>query len=156
MEIKDVRHCLCTSKLCEGFLPIIPQPKQSARFFAFRGKGGKPQVRSYTDPKKKDFVNSLEVLFKSQYSGKVLEGVAIKFTGVIVIPFTKSQKKSDINRGFSLHISKPDLDNFLKPFQDSLEGVLYKNDSQIMWEDVIKVRGERAGFYYLFEEINYF
>ena len=155
MNIKNVRNCLSTRKVCSGFLPIIPQPKQSARFYATIGKGGKCQVRSYTDPKKANYVKQLAILFKPEYDGQILE-TAIKFTGVIVIPFLKSQRKADKERGFCLHIVKGDTDNFLKPFQDSLEGILYKNDSQLMWHDVVKVRGEVAGFHYTFEEVGIF
>ena len=155
MEIRDVRNCLATREICSGFVPVIPQPKQSARFYATKGEGGKCQVRSYTDPKKAEYVRKLEVLFSNEYHGVILE-CPIKFTGVIVIPFLKNQRKSDKERGFCLHVSKPDTDNFLKPFQDSLEGIIYKNDSQLMWHDVVKVRGEVAGFHYKFEEIGYF
>lgn len=155
MNIFNVRNSLCTKKICEGFLPITPQPKQSARFFATKTKGGKLTVRSYTDPKKKKYVKSLSQIFSEQYKNDVVT-CPIKFTGIIIMPFNKSQKKSDIDRGFSMHITKPDTDNFLKPFQDSLEGILYKNDSQIMWHDVVKVRGHKEGFYYCFQEVNYF
>ena len=146
---------LILNKVCEGFLPIIPQPKQSARFFSIKGKNGKNQIRSYTDPQKKKYILDLSNLFTEKYCGDIIEK-PLKFTGYLNMPFLKSQKKSDLKRGWCLHSVKPDVDNLLKPFFDSLEGSLYKNDSQICWHDVIKIRSEVVGIHYKFETVEIF
>ena len=36
------------------------------------------------------------------------------------------------------HTKKPDLDNLIKAVKDSLEGVLYENDSQVFHEEILK------------------
>jgi Holliday junction resolvase RusA-like endonuclease len=39
------------------------------------------------------------------------------------------------------HTSRPDLSNTTKAIEDCLEGVCYKNDSQICWSNTIKIDG---------------
>jgi Holliday junction resolvase RusA-like endonuclease len=138
--------------ILEGFIPIVPQPKQSARFFAMKGKNGKHSVRSYTDKKKKSYVLDLSQMII--YFGEETKE-PLKFTGLFCFPFNKTQRKADLEREFCLHSVKPDTDNLLKPFFDALEGKLYKNDSQICQHEVMKIRSKDFGIYYKFEEISY-
>ena len=150
--IDEIKNRVLYSPLLEGFIPIVPQAKQSAKFFAMKGKNGKHTVRSYTDKKKKNYVVDLESMII--YKGELIKS-PLKFTGVFCFPFNKTQKKADLKREFCLHSVKPDTDNLLKPFFDALEGKLYHNDSQICQHEVMKIRSNDFGIYYKFEEIKH-
>lgn len=99
-------------------IPIIPV-KRRPRFTR--------QGRAYIDAKTKA---EMEVVRKS-YKGDMLEGPLALFVGVYkptpkgirkIIPFTV----------------KPDVDNVLKAVMDGLNGVAYKDDSQVVMTTAVK------------------
>ena len=56
-----------------------------------------------------------------------------KINAYLSIPSKKSKKfKREANLGVWRPTKKPDLDNIVKTCQDALEGLAYKNDSQII------------------------
>jgi Holliday junction resolvase RusA-like endonuclease len=109
---------------------IEPQAKQSVK----SGKG-----RFYTDNKKKVYVNELKRRAKILYTGEMLEG-PLKISR-LVFAFTPPKRlnkaeREHIDKGGTLWKStKPDFDNLEKPLLDALEGIAYKNDSQICRKD---------------------
>ena len=99
-------------------IPIVPV-KRRARFT----RNG----RAYVDAKTKA---ELQII-RDSYTGELLEGPLALFVGVYkpapkgirkVVPFTV----------------KPDIDNVLKCVMDGLNGVAYKDDSQVVLVTIVK------------------
>jgi len=96
-------------------IPLEPIAKQRARVL----KSG----RSYTPKRTKDFETALVGLVKKIYKGKPLTGplkLSVQF-------FVKKPKKPKCLEP----ITRPDLDNYIKSVNDSLNNVLWMDDSQI-------------------------
>jgi len=93
-----------------------PQGKQRARVT----KHG-----TYTPQKTKDYEKLVGWSYKAA-GGKMMEGgVTLNIVAYFKIP--KSREEEEL--GF--HLQRPDLDNIIKSVKDGLNGVAYKDDSQV-------------------------
>lgn len=131
-------------------IPGEPKPKQSARFC----RAGNT-IRSY----QKSSVKATEAMIKQMVKLQLPDDFEI-ITGPVYVrklhyKFTpiKSMKKADKERLDRFEVvyktTKPDLtDNLSKGLFDALEGIVYKNDSQICAMDKIrKFYSNRPGIY---------
>jgi Holliday junction resolvase RusA-like endonuclease len=98
---------------------------------------GRPRLGKFGTYTPTKTVNA-EALIKELYIignyGKQLEG-ALQMTvkAYFEIPKSKSNKaKCDMRAGVTRHTSRPDADNLLKLVGDALNGLAYKDDSQIV------------------------
>jgi Holliday junction resolvase RusA-like endonuclease len=107
-----------------AILDIVPQP-------ALRpicSKWG-----AYNPPKYADYLDDLRYLFtdikkeEKFYSENLLELSAIFY---VPIPKSWSKKKKNIHEGKYCKV-RPDLSNYIKAIEDAMEGIFFKNDSQI-------------------------
>lgn len=126
-------------------IPGIPQPKQSARFRIAKSSMGKNFIMSYQNKEVKEnesnirmsVINQLPMDFKP-----FTEGVAIRKLHFIFPPLKSFSKKlaERINQGELIQkTTKPDLsDNLSKGVMDSMEGIVYMNDSQICEMDNVR------------------
>ncbi len=73
-----------------------------------------------------------------QYAG----AVSVNVTAVFAIPPSWSKKRQ---QAAQWHVGKPDGDNLLKAVGDGLNGVVWKDDSQVASARIIKVYGETPG-----------
>ena len=109
--------------------------------FAKRGN----YVQAYTPVKTKTYEDEVRLLAtKAKGSGSTLEGSIGVF---IYITFSVPQSYSKRNReaclsGETKHIKKPDLDNVAKAVIYGMNGIIFKDDSQITSLHVTKVYGE--------------
>jgi Holliday junction resolvase RusA-like endonuclease len=123
-----------------------PKPKQSARFCNAGGL-----IKSYQSAK----VKANESDIRMQVLSQLPEGfelitapIAIRKLHFVFSPL-KTMKKIDLMRiehgAYVYKPTKPDLtDNLSKGLFDALQGILYKNDSQIVsMDDVKKYYGNR-------------
>jgi len=113
------------------YFDLPPFPKGRPRF-ARRGKN----VICYTDAKTKAYETEIGKLSKNQYSDEPLTG-ALK----VEIDFFIKPPKS-VQRKYP-HV-KPDIDNLTKSVFDGMEGVVFKNDSQIIKLTACKYYAEDA------------
>jgi len=98
----------------------VPQGRPRARTFKI---GNDCRVQMYDPPKSKEWKEYIRL--KAEYSQmKKLEG-AIKMDLVFWMPRAKSNKDKH-------HTKRPDVDNLAKAVKDALEGIAYKNDSQVV------------------------
>lgn len=75
---------------------------------------------------------------------KLLTGpLSVHIKAVMPLPASWSQKKKAEHNGMP-HVSKPDLDNIEKML-DALNGVVWKDDSQIFSKQSSKIYGEKVG-----------
>lgn len=98
---------------------------------------GRPRVGkygTYTPKKTASFESYVSFCWASEYGHlKPLEG-ALSVSIVFYLPIPKSASKKAreaIKQGITKHTKKPDLDNMAKSVLDALNGLAYKDDSQI-------------------------
>lgn len=106
-------------------IPGVPVPKARPRVT----RGG----FTYTPKKTRDY----EQLVKDIYSlkGEYLGESAIVAEIDLYFPIPKSylkKRRQAILNGEEKYIKKPDLDNCIKSILDALNGIAYKDDSQII------------------------
>ena len=115
-------------------MEIDPEPQERQRTVT-RGKGGRklPFPKTY-DPSEK-YRKKLSYLAIKAYSPrKPIEGNLIA-TIRIYVPMLKSfsKKKRDLaERGLIRPGKRPDLSNYIKAIEDSLDKIVWKDDGQIV------------------------
>lgn len=128
-------------------IPGEPFSKQSARFYA-KQISGKTVVRSHQSKEVKanqEYVRLCAVTAKPR-DFKIWEGpIAVKVTYIFAPPKSwPKHKKLKLASGHNYYkTTKPDLtDNLNKGVFDALEGLIFKNDSQIcVVESLVKKYG---------------
>lgn len=113
------------------YFDLKPRAKQSARHVVNKGK-----IKSYQNKDLKSWENAIKMMAKNQYKAEILTcGLAVKnliYSFKALKSFTKKQNLEIAEKGYIYKITKPDLtDNLNKALFDALEGIVYKNDSQI-------------------------
>lgn len=120
-------------------VPGQPQGKGRARF----GNG-----RTYT-PAKTVAYEGLIALAGEQVMGQIekLEGpLFLTVTATFDIPKSRAKAVAKtMSNGIAWHIAKPDQDNILKAVGDGLNGIVWKDDSQIAFAKCMKIYGEKPG-----------
>jgi Holliday junction resolvase RusA-like endonuclease len=113
------------------------EPIQQARPRATRfGRG----IRLYDPPKVARYKRELALLCRQQYHGKPLEG-ELSLKVAFFRPVQKSISKIEhVRRISGAHrpVVKPDLSNYLKSFEDALNGILWTDDAMIVHEEIDK------------------
>lgn len=118
------------------FLTIPGEPKGKGRP-KFVRKGN--FVSTYTPETTVNYENLVKICYKQFYS-IMLEGeLEANITAYFTIPKSVSNKKRiEMITGLINPTKKPDADNIAKIILDSLNGIAYKDDSQIVKLNVIK------------------
>lgn len=128
-------------------VPGTPQGKGRARF----GNG-----RTYT-PAKTVAYEGLIALAGEQVMGAIdkFEGpVFLTVTATFDIPKSRAKKiGTAMAGGIAWHTAKPDQDNILKAVGDGLNGIVWKDDSQIAFAKCMKMYGEKPGLDILVEAL---
>jgi Holliday junction resolvase RusA-like endonuclease len=110
---------------CKVVIPITPKPKGSVRMN--RGRAYNPSARGMLEVSKyvrKKFLENPMPLLK----GPLL--VIVHF--VLPAPLSLPQRKREAQRSRP-HSKKPDGDNLEKFLNDSLTGIVWNDDSSIVW-----------------------
>ncbi len=108
----------------------IAQPRQRHRII--EPKGRSPFVSNYVPAKHpvNDYKNACRAAAWDAYQGQPLEG-PLRMHLVFVLPRPKNKVWVTKPMPRYRHHGKPDRDNLMKSTQDAMEGVLFKNDSQL-------------------------
>jgi len=113
---------------------VYPGEPQSQTRHRHTSRGG--FVRTY-DPKSKDKQKFIDFV-KESYSFEKINGmVEVVIQADFSIPKSFSKKKTAVVDG-QHRPKKPDVDNIAKFYLDSLNGIAYNDDSQIVDLQVIK------------------
>lgn len=131
---------------------IAGKPQHKARHrsrivFPRADKRAAPFIHNYPDPETEAFENTLK-----EYAGLMMRGraptenpVALLVHAFREIPASWSKRdREDAIRGFIVPTSRPDWDNHGK-ITDALNGVVWKDDSQVVDGRVIKRYSEQPG-----------
>lgn len=129
-------------KVIKFTVPGQPQGKARARTF-YNGNMGRMQ--SVTPEKTVLYENLIKSCYEKKAEEDMIEGffngepVRMSIEAVFDIPKSKSKKvKAQMYTGAILPTKKPDADNIAKVVCDALNGVAYKDDTQVCSLTVIK------------------
>jgi Holliday junction resolvase RusA-like endonuclease len=118
-------------------VPGHPQGKGRARAF-LRGS----HIGHYTPEKTRTYEGIIRTFAVQEMRGRVpYEGpVRLHLTAFFAVPSTWSKIKTARALTQDIHpAKKPDLDNIVKAVSDALNGVVFKDDAQIVRTDCAKV-----------------
>ena len=114
-------------------IPLTPLPAPRPRFSKF----GTYNPKRYTDYKK-----AVALLAKRVFKPTLKP---VKLVVYFYMPIPKSwSKKKRLEAVGQYHIKKPDSDNLLKTVKDALNGIAYKDDSQVAVTVTYKIYAEVA------------
>lgn len=117
---------------------------------------------TYTPEKTINYESLINYTFIQQYPNfKPYEGeIKAKITAIFEVPKSYSKKKresllplNDIEHSGAGYMHKPDIDNVAKIILDSLNGLAYKDDSQVTCLLAFKEYGEQAKVIVEIEEV---
>ena len=92
-------------------------------------------VKTYTPGKTKLRESEIQVLARQEMKGKEIFTGALEVSMNVGFPIPKSwskKKTKEATDGILKPITKPDLDNIAKLVLDALNGIVYKDDSQVV------------------------
>lgn len=130
------------------YIPGTPQGKARPRFT----KTG----RAYTPKSTVDYENAVKLMYSSLYSTKFEKGISLKMniTAYFGVPKSTSKKKRvEMLKGNIRPTKKPDADNIIKVIADSLNGLAYYDDAQLVEVNVQKFYREHEGVEVEIEEV---
>ena len=133
--------------IVEFFVPAEPRAQGRVRFAARDRQGNAlPFGRKYVDAQTEN-VRALLATFAAKHRPVNLFEGPIKFTMVVLLLKPRSYSKARWAWD-----TKPDCDNFSK-LKDAFNGILWRDDAQIVEEHIFKVQNDRLqGFYVKAEE----
>lgn len=120
----------------EFTIPGAPQSKGRPRFSTANGF-----VKTYTPAQTANYENLVKLEYDRQIGERFNDGAAIEMHifAFFDIPKSVSKKKREqMLCGEIRPIKKPDADNIIKIIADSLNGIAYKDDAQIVQCTVCK------------------
>jgi len=132
-------------------VPGDPKGKGRPRFSRF-GKF----TKVYTDQQTLDYETAIGVsAAHAMGSSQPIETPVAVFLYVrLPIPMSYSKKRSEACLNGSEHpTKKPDIDNVAKAFLDAMNGIVYKDDTQVVQLHVNKVYAKESGVDVLIKEI---
>ena len=119
-------------------LPIA-QPRQRHRIVS-EGLTSRQFVQNYTPAKHpvNAFKASIRLAASQVYQGPPLEGpLSVTLTFIFPRPASMQWKKQPQPRAW--HMKRPDAENVIKAFLDSLTGTIWRDDAQVSFLQVSKV-----------------
>ena len=108
------------------------EPVSQGRPRTVRMKNG--HVMTYTPEKTKNFREAVLLLLQQDRPEYLLEGaikLTIRFYRSIPRSWSKKKTRAAVE-GDIMPVSKPDLDNYTKAVKDSMKGVVWVDDSQVV------------------------
>lgn len=124
----------------------VPQTAGSKRAFPFRRPGGSLGVRVTDDnPKGREWKNAVAWAAREVFRGPLLEGPLV-LRIVFVLPRPKGHfgKRGLLDSAPARPTTKPDLLKRARAIEDSLNGIVWRDDAQIVEEVLGKFYGEPA------------
>lgn len=117
------------------------------KVLATRANGSPMIAVCDANPKSRDWKNAVASAAREAYDGELLDGPL-----VVTMSFYRPRPKghfgkvglSKAGRESTAPISKPDVLKLARGVEDALTGVIYRDDSQIVHETLIKTWGEPA------------
>lgn len=121
---------------------VYGEPVAQGRPRASRVAG---HVRMYDPAKSRSYKDYVRLVAAEQSPEKLLEGPLVVLLKVFKpIPRSFSKKKAEQAEGCIVRpVTKPDVDNYVKILCDALNGVIWRDDSQVVELNVGKYYGNK-------------
>lgn len=129
--------------ICEFFVAGTPVPKARARVVRFGG-----MTRSYTPEQTVNYETLVKItaIEAMQDRPPSLDPLALDMTIFVVPPASWSDKRRNAAIwGDFMPTRKPDASNILKSIEDGMNGVVYRDDSQLCSVTVHKRYHDKPG-----------
>ncbi len=114
-----------------------------------KARDGRTFIANYADTATKSYEGMLRAEASDAMDGRpLIDGpVLVKIVAVFAVPASWSKRKrADALAGVIRPTVKPDADNIMKTI-DSLNGIVFRDDAQVVTATVRKVYGERPGLH---------
>ncbi len=124
-------------------IPGEPVAQGRPRFTTVNG-----HARAYDAPKSADFKNLVSMLVAIEMQGNPPSEKPFEVSIYVVrsIPSSWSKKKKLLAlEGTVRPAGRPDIDNYIKAVFDGLNGIAFKDDSQVIHVTASKTYGEKPG-----------
>ena len=110
---------------------------------------------NYTPTNTVLYENWIKTCYLSRVGEKILQGpIKASIEAYYTIPKSKSKNvKAQMEKGIIRPVKKPDVDNIAKAVFDSLNGIAYKDDSQVVELSMSKYYAENGFVKVMLEEI---
>ena len=109
---------------------------------------------TYTPDRTRNYETMIGLKFKEKYKLEPSEKpIKALLTFIFEPPKSLSKKKREELLLFKYYTKKPDIDNTIKAIFDGLNGIVYKDDSQICDLQTQKIYGNKNIIYIELEEI---
>ena len=111
---------------------------------------------AYTPSKTVNYEAVVRYTYQSKYALQepILGRIEAKITAVFPVPKSYSKKKTaELLAGHNNYDKKPDCDNLAKIILDALNGIAYKDDSQVTVLHIVKEYGAQPKVIVELEEI---
>jgi Holliday junction resolvase RusA-like endonuclease len=143
MKVTEDEYRQVQEMRVEFWVHGIPQTKGSARAFLPK-KGARYPVVTNDNPKNKKWARSVKIAAQNAMAKQEMGMIpgAVKLNCVFYVPQPKRVKS-----GLELSTTRPDLDKMVRSVGDALEGVCYKNDSQVAGVVATKFYSLKPGLY---------
>ena len=99
---------------------------------------GRPRMtkrgHTYTPKRTVDYERMVQTLFHAEHGSPILEGpILLRLDLYFGIPKSRSKAtRKRMQQGLDRPCKRPDIDNCMKAVSDALNGIAYKDDSQIV------------------------
>lgn len=118
-------------------IPYAPMGKERPRAYSCHG-----HTQVYTPYKTREYEEMIKTIYSLQVGHKRFPDdaeILLEVIACFAVPKSASKTKRELMlNGGILPRKKPDYDNIAKIITDALNGVAYKDDSQIVWADIRK------------------
>lgn len=138
------------------FVPGIPQPGGSKRAFPFKRRNGSlgvavsdnnPKVHGWRDSVKAAVIDSM------QGQGLAMLHGPLRLTVEFTMPRLKGHYSTSKRTGLTTlkknvetwHTTRPDATKLMRAVEDALNGIAWRDDTQVCEQRVTKLYGEQVG-----------
>ena len=134
-------------------IPYEPMGKERPRAYSCHG-----HTQVYTPYKTREYEEMIKTIYSLQVGHKRFPDdaeILLEVIACFAVPKSTSKTKRELMlNGGILPRKKPDYDNIAKIITDALNGVAYKDDSQIVWADIRKKYAKNPCVYVTLTSIN--
>ena len=135
-------------------IPYEPMGKERPRAYSCHG-----HTQVYTPYKTREYEEMIKTIYSLQVGHKWFPDdaeILLEVIACFAVPKSASKTKRELMlNGDILPRKKPDYDNIAKIITDALNGVAYKDDSQIVWADIRKKYAKNPCVYVTLTSINH-
>jgi len=120
-------------------IPIVPKPQARDRIGVIAGK-----ARSYKSPKQRLEENKLQYLLMAQRPPEPFKGAISLIVG-IYLPIPKKSRiwQEKALKGEIRPTTRPDIDNYAKQILDTMQGIYFADDKQVVTMEIYKRYGNQ-------------